>query len=218
MKINFKKYAKPFTLDLLFFLLSFVFILLTKLKITSFLIEINSYSPQLEVLQLTQNTEEAYLILQSLNSVVAKAFVFVLLLPVLLFIIYTLTQSFTFSKQKDYFKKFSIFTLVPFVLLLLALFYSSISLFILSFLTYYLTFLLYFKFDKNHLIKLLKKFYLTFPLFLVYVLLIVLILFFLTLSLFAFFNFAFFFIPIIVLILIYLFTIYKQFLIKKLSK
>ena len=184
MKINFKKYAKPFTLDLLFFLLSFVFILLTKLKITSFLIEINSYSPQLEVLQLTQNTEEAYLILQSLNSVVAKAFVFVLLLPVLLFIIYTLTQSFTFSKQKDYFKKFSIFTLVPFVLLLLALFYSSISLFILSFLTYYLTFLLYFKFDKNHLIKLLKKFYLTFPLFLVYVLLIVLILFFLTLSLF----------------------------------
>jgi len=215
MKLHLKHLIKPFLLDLSFFVLSFIVIIFTKIKLTSYMALINSYSPVLQAFQSSSNIENVYPVLQSLNSIVIKAFIILTSAIILIFIIYSLTQSLTFQNNKKYFVKFALFSLLPLIFLILSAFYFSIYLIILTLIILYLVFLLYFNFSKKHLIKLLEKFYLTFPAFLLYLILILLILILLTSSLLFIFDFSNFIFPLAALILIFLFSIYKQFLIKK---
>src|SRR3989344_2095046 len=99
MKFHLKKTLKPFLLDLSFFILSFLVIIYAKIKVTSYWILINSYSPTLQELQITANLEDTYTVLQSLNSIIMKAFVIIALALFLIYLIFIFTQSFTFQSN-----------------------------------------------------------------------------------------------------------------------
>ena len=215
MKSSLKNLTRHFLLDLSFFILTFLVIIYTKVKVTSYLALINSYSPTLQALQSANNIEDTYSVLQSLNSIIMKAFIILASALLIIYIIYVLTQSFTFQSNKKYLLKFALFSLAPFVFLILSLIYMSVYLGILTLILFYLIFCLYFGFDKHHLSKMLGKFYITFPAFLLYLILILVILISLTSSLLFIFDLSNFIFPLVALILIFLFSTYKQFLIRK---
>src|SRR3989344_131685 len=140
-----KHKLKIILLDLAYSLLISMILILTKIRVGSFLEEIKIYGSTLDTLDVNQNIQEVQGILSSLNLIATKAYLFIfVLIPLIIFVIYIIFQSKTLMKDKFSYKNFILFSLIPFVFLTLTILLSNLYTLILFIITGYLTFVLYF--------------------------------------------------------------------------
>lgn len=211
------KKSKIILLDLTYFLIITIILILTKIKIGEIIINLQSYGNILSTFT-NQNAQEIPNILSQLNAIAIKAFIFLfIIIPLIIFISYIIFQGITFKREKFSYKKFILINLIPFILLILTLFTLNIYLFILFITTSYITFILYFyDFKKINLVY--KKIYKLFPIYLVYLILPILIIGFLYLAYTRIpISLDFIWILIFAIIFSILFSVYKIYLIEKLS-
>ena len=214
-----QKLIKTFLLDLSYFLL-FIFILITsKEKVKSFLLQIQSYSPQLNAIDPNQNILEAQNLISQINSLANNAYLFIfIIIPIIIFVLYVLLQGYGFyllKKEKNYLIKFTLASLPSFIFFTLLLFNQNLYLLIITILTFYLSFFLYFK-DLSKIKLAFTKIYKYFPLFLLYLVLSLIIL----SMLFIFYislltEIKYYLLLIIGLIFIFIFSYYKIVLVEK---
>ena len=168
------KLIKIFALDLSYFLILLAVLIFTRAKIFDLLLKIQSYSPQLNAIDPSQNISAAQALINEINYISNQAYWFIfIIIPVIIFVIYIFLQGYSFyllKKEKNYLLKFSLASLPSFIFFALFLFKPSIILFIISILAFYLTFFLHFK-DLNKIKLLITKLYKFFPLFLIYLIL-----------------------------------------------
>src|SRR3989344_8731222 len=125
-----QKLIKTFLLDLSYFLL-FIFILITsKEKVKSFLLQIQSYSPQLNAIDPNQNILEAQNLISQINSLANNAYLFIfIIIPIIIFVLYVLLQGYGFyllKKEKNYLIKFTLASLPSFIFFTLLLFNQNL--------------------------------------------------------------------------------------------
>ena len=208
---------KIILIDLAYFLLLTLILILTRIKISEFLVNIQGYGTQLNAVNINENLQETQNLLSQINSVATKASIFLfIIVPLIIFILYIIFQGLTLKKDKKYFKKFILINLVPYIILVVSLFLFNTYLFILFIITSYLAFVLYF-YDKKKIKIALNKIYKLFSLYLIYALLQILII--------GFFYLGYTRIPIstdFVWIFVFavlfslIFSFYKIYLVKKL--
>ncbi|MEK6907139.1 MAG: hypothetical protein AABW45_01295 [Nanoarchaeota archaeon] len=213
------KILKVFLLDLSYFLLLLFTLIFSRLKIGEILLKIQSYGPQLNSVNVTQNTLEAQNLLTQINGLTNNAyFIIFLAIPLIAFILYAILQGYSFyllKKENNYFFKFSLASLPSVILITLLIFYPDIYLFILLILIMYISFFLYFK-NLNKIRLIYTKIYKLFPLFLLYLLLslIIISIFFIAyLNLISNGSYILFIVGLIVTLI---FSYYKTILVEKL--
>ena len=166
-----KHKLKIILLDLVYFLLISMILILTRARVGGFLEEIKVYGSALDSLNVNENIQEVQGILSSLNSIATKTYLFIfVLIPLVIFIIYIIFQAKTLKKEKFSYKNFILFSLIPFVFLALTIFLSNIYTLILFIITGYLTFVLYF-YDLKKIKIVFNKIYKLFPMYLIYLIL-----------------------------------------------
>jgi len=212
------KTIKIFFLDLTYFLLLTIILILTKIKINEFLARLQTYGSQLNTININQDIQEAQSLLSQISSVTNKAYIFLfIIVPLIIFILYIIFQGLTFKREKSSLKNFILINLAPFIFLILALFLFNIYLFILFIITSYLAFVLYFYNFKKLKISL-TKIYKLFPFYLIYIILSILITGFFYLSYTRIYiSTDFIWIFLFGILLNLLFSYYKIYLIKSLN-
>lgn len=217
--VNMKqKLLKIFFLDLTYFLLLTIILILTRIKVSEFLTQVQNYGTQLNAIDINQDLQFTQNLLSQISSAANKAYVFLfILVPIIIFILYIIFQGLTFKKEKFSYKNFILISLIPFIFLLLTLFFFKIYLFILFIITSYLAFVLYF-----YNIKKLKlaffKIYKLFPFYLIYLILPTLVIGFFYLSYTrVYINVDFIWMFLIGILFTLLFSFYKNYLIKSLD-
>lgn len=212
-----KHKLKIILLDLIYFLLVSIILILTRNITYGFLSDIQAFGGQLNAININEDLLEAQNLLSNLTSVTTKAYIFIFfIIPLIIFIIYIFLQGETLKKEKFSYKKFTLVSIIPFIFLILGLFIDS-WFFILFLITSYIAFILYFyHYKKLNLAY--KKIYKLFPMYLIYAILPLLIL--------GFFYLAYTRIPIsmdFIVIIIFaaifslIFSLYKIYLLKKLN-
>ena len=211
------KLIKTFFLDIAYFLLLIIILILTKGEIRNFLINIQNYSSQLNAVNINENLEQAQILLSQVNSVASKASLFLfIIVPLTIFILYIIFQGLTFKKEKNSYKKFILINLAPFIFLILTMFTFNTYLFILWIIISYLSFILYF-YDFKKLKFAITKIYKFFPLYLIYLTLQILIIGFLYLSYTRIYiSIDFIWLFLLSLLFTLLFSYYKIILVEKL--
>jgi len=167
-----KNFFKLLSLDVGFFVVITLLFVFFKAKINSYVFLFQDYSFVLASINPELNPVEAEQALQLVNSLANNALFLFILIPVILFIVYVAFQGGSFAflqKKKNYLMKFSLITLPVYLLLVLAAFYGwPVWTWIFIFLLGYGMFLLYLQHDWKKVMKLFKKAYVTFPLYLGY--------------------------------------------------
>ncbi len=171
--INMKsKFIKIFFLDLSYFLLSLIILILAREKIKEILIKIQSYAPELNLVD--PNQIEAQNLISQISSLANTAYLFIfIIIPIIIFLLYILLQGYSFyilKKEKNYFLKFTLASLPTFVFLILLMFKYNLYLLIITILSSYLSFFLYFM-DLNKIKLAFAKIYKYFPLYLIFAIL-----------------------------------------------
>ena len=213
-----KHKLKIILLDLAYSLLISMILILTKIRVGSFLEEIKIYGSTLDTLDVNQNIQEVQGILSSLNSIATKAYLFIfVLIPLIIFVIYIIFQSKTLMKDKFSYKNFILFSLIPFVFLTLTILLSNLYTLILFIITGYLTFVLYF-YDLKKIKIAFNKIYKLFPMYLVYLILPILSLGFFYLA-YTRINVGVEFLLILLFAVLFsiIFSLYKSYLLRKLN-
>lgn len=213
-----KHKLKIILLDISYFLLFTIILILTRIIIANFLSQIQGYGGQLNEINVNQNIQEAQDLLSQLTSFTTKAYLFIfILVPLILFILYIIFQGLTFKKEKFSYKRFILISLIPSVLLVLTLLVYNIYFLILFIITSYLAFVLYF-YDFKKIDLAYKKIYKLFPMYLLYSLLPMLTIGFFYLT-YTRINIGldFLFILLFAIIFSLIFSLYKTYLIKKLA-
>jgi len=212
-----KHKIKVILLDLIYFLLVAIILILTRNITYGFLSEIQGFGGQLNAININENLAEAQNLLSSLTSITTKAYIFIfVIVPLIIFVFYILLQGKTFKKEKFSYKNFTLISIIPFIFLILGLFINS-KFFILFLITGYIAFILYFyplkKLDLSY-----KKIYKLFPIYLVYAILPLLILGFFYLA-YTRIAISMDFIVILAFAVIFslIFSLYKIYLLKKLA-
>ena len=213
-----KHKLKIILLDLAYSLLISMILILTKIRVGSFLEEIKIYGSTLDTLDVNQNIQEVQGILSSLNLIATKAYLFIfVLIPLIIFVIYIIFQSKTLMKDKFSYKNFILFSLIPFVFLTLTILLSNLYTLILFIITGYLTFVLYF-YDLKKIKIAFNKIYKLFPMYLVYLILPILSLGFFYLA-YTRINVGVEFLLILLFAVLFsiIFSLYKSYLLRKLN-
>ena len=212
-----KHKLKIILIDILYFFLVSIILILTRNITYGFLSRIQTFGGQLNAININENLLEAQNLLSNLTSVTTKAYIFIFfIVPLIIFAIYVLLQGATFKKGKFSYKNFTLTSIVPFIFLILGLFIDS-WFFILFLITSYIAFILYFypykKLDLSY-----KKIYKLFPIYLIYTILPLLILGFFYLA-YTRMAISMDFIVILVFAVIFslIFSLYKVYLSKKLN-
>ena len=168
------KLLKIFFLDLSYFLLFIFILMVSRSKIQQFLLNIQTYGPELNALDPSQNVLEAQNLLNQISSLSNQVYIFMfLIVPLIIFILYVSLQGYSLyllKKEKYYLIKFSLASLPSFVFFTLLVFNPNIYLLIILILTSYLSFFLYFK-ELSEIKLIFTKIYKYFPLYLLYALL-----------------------------------------------
>ncbi len=216
-----KNFLKIFFLDLTFFVIAIILILLGRLRLEFMWTSLNSFAPQLSQIDPNSNVLGAQSLLSQVNSATNSIYLFLfIVLPLIFYILYILTQGITFSflkKEKKYFLKFIIINFILTIFLTVSIYFFNYILLGIAFILSYFIFFLYFK-DYKEVFSSLKKFHIYFSLYLVYVVLFLLIL-----SAFFMGNLAygvsdlFYLYSIFGILFTALFSYYKIYLVKKLS-
>ena len=171
-----QKLLKTFFLDLSYFLIFIFVLMISRSKIQQVLLNIQTYGPELNALDPSQNVLEAQNLLNQISSLSNQAYVFMfLIVPLIIFILYVSLQGCSFyllKKEKYYLVKFSLASLPSFIFFTLLVFNPNIYLLIILILTTYLSFFLYFK-ELNEIKLIFTKIHKYFPLYLLYTLLAV---------------------------------------------
>jgi hypothetical protein len=207
-----KKFIKIFFLDLLYFSLFLIIIFLSRAKIQKLFANIQSYTPQLNLINSTIENQN---LISQINSQVTYSYLFIfILIPLLIFAVYILLQGCSFyilKKEKNHFVKFTLVSLPTFIFFTLLMFNYNFYLLIITLLSSYYAFYSYYK---NNLKLILRKSYKYFPLCLAYLILSLLSIIFLFLSFLSISTKTNYILIFISLAIIFLFSYYKIFLIK----
>ena len=220
IKMNLK-FIRTFLLDLTFFVFTIIILILGRLKLMQMLVGLQGYGPQLNSIDPNANILQTQNLLSQINTSADKIYIYLfIILPLIIFILYILIQGFSFyllKKQKNFFIKFILSSLVPIIILVLAISQYNYILLVLFFISSYLAFFLYFK-DLKEIKLAYKKIYVYFPYYLVYLILSLLILssFFMTDASYKISNLFFWYLTFGILFTGF-FSLYKIYLVKKLS-
>ncbi|MEK6835622.1 MAG: hypothetical protein AABX55_01210 [Nanoarchaeota archaeon] len=211
------KFIKIFLLDLAYFISFIILIFFLRTQVRNLLAKIQSYGLQLNIINPQENIVEAQELLQSLSSLSLNTYLFVIILaPLSIFLIYIIFQGFSYyflKKEKHYYSRFILVSLIAYAFFILLIFKYHLILLILAILVSYFAFLFYFKNFKDYKLAF-TKIYKILPLYLLYIILAFLIIasFFVSyLSLLAQANFGYIFLGIILTLI---FSYYKINLVK----
>lgn len=168
------KFLKIFSLDLSYFLIFLVILLVSRLKIAQLLLTIQSYSPKLTAINPNEDVVGAQNLINELSSLTNHTYLFLfIIIPLIIFLAYVLIQGYSFyllKKEKNYLLKFSLVSLPSLIFLSLLIFNPNIYLLIILILTMYFSFFMYFK-KFSEIKKMFTKIYKFFPLYLIYLIL-----------------------------------------------
>lgn len=168
------KFLKIFSLDLSYFLIFLVILIVSRLKIAQLLLTIQSYSPKLTAINPNEDVVGAQNLINELSSLTNHTYLFLfIIIPLIIFLVYALIQGYSFyllKKEKNYLLKFSLVSLPSLIFLSLLIFNPNIYLLIILILTMYFSFFIYFK-KFNKIKEIFTKFYKFFPLYLIYLIL-----------------------------------------------
>ena len=115
-----KQKLKTILLDLIYFLLVAIILILTRNITYGFLSEIQGFGGQLNAININENLGEAQNLLSNLTSITTKAYIFIFfIVPLIIFAIYILLQGATFKKDKFSYKNFTLISIIPFIFLIL---------------------------------------------------------------------------------------------------
>ena len=168
------KFLKIFSLDLSYFLIFLIILIVSRLKIAQLLLNIQTYSPKLNAINPNEDVVGAQNLINELGSLTNQAYlVLFIIIPLIIFLVYVLIQGYSFyllNKEKNYLLKFSLVSLPSLIFLSLLIFNPNIYLLIILILTMYFSFFMYFK-KFNKIEEIFTKFYKFFPLYLIYLIL-----------------------------------------------
>ena len=172
-KIIKENIIKTYLLDLGFVLFLGVFLIIARNKIGNYISQMNSYLPQINSIDPNIDPVAAELLVKDANVIANNMFIFLLVVPVVVFLIYFILQGASFyylKKEKKYLIYFFVTSLFSYILfiLLLTKASSNILLILVFLLIAYLTFLSYIEIREEYYLKLLKKSYVMFFVFLGY--------------------------------------------------
>lgn len=172
-KIIKENILRTYLLDIGFVLILGAFLLYAKSRLRDFLVLINSYAPQLNSIDPNIDAATAELLTRNVGDLANNAYIFLIIVPVIVFLIYFIFQGLNFyylNKKRLYLLYFFVTSLITYVLfILLTLNGLSNWILILVFLLIaYLAFLSYLKIDQIGYLKLLKKSHILFFVFLGY--------------------------------------------------
>ena len=166
------KFIKIFSLDLSYFLLLLTILILAREKIKEILIKIQSFSPQLNLID--PNQSEAQTLINQINALTNNTYLFIfIIIPIIIFILYILLQGYSFyilNKEKNYFLKFALASLPTFIFLILSIFKDNLYLLIITIFSGYLSFFFYFR-DLSKIRLAFTKIHKYFPLYLLFLIL-----------------------------------------------
>src|SRR3989344_3228309 len=129
-----QKLLKTFFLDLSYFLIFIFVLMVSRSKIQQFLLNIQTYGPELNALDPGQNVLEAQNLLNQISSLSNQVYIFMfLIVPLIIFILYVSLQGYSLyllKKEKYYLIKFSLASLPSFVFFTLLVFNPNLLLLI----------------------------------------------------------------------------------------
>ncbi len=213
-----KRNIKIILIDIIYFLLITIILILTRITVSGYITQIQSYGGSLNQINVNENITQTQSLLSSLSSLATRAYLLIfLVVPLVIFILYIIFQHISFKREKFSYKKFILISLAPFLTLILALFSFNIYTLILFIIASYLTFISYF-YDTKKFSLAFKKIYKLFPMYLLYLILSLLAIGFFYLT-YTRIVIDLEFIPIFIFAVIFsiLFSLYKTYLIKNLS-
>jgi len=215
------KVLKSFLLDLGFVIVITVFALFIKTKLQGYLDLLKQYGPSLALIDPSVNALEAQQVLQEVSGLANKAVFFIILIPVILFLLYVIFHGFNFyllKKKDNYLLKFGLISLPGYVFLILMinyLFLGSLS-WIILILLFFIAFVSYLQPTKKGFILLLKKYYYVIPAFIGYLAILFFIGFFIVLFyLQTLINVYAYWLLVLALIFIFGLSWYRNFLVEK---
>src|SRR3989344_1689911 len=167
---------RTFSLDIGFVLFLGAFLILARNKIGNYISQINIYLPQINSINPNIDPAVADILIKDANSIVNNMFIFLFVIPVVVFLIYFIFQGLSFyyfKKERKYLIYFFVTSLFSYIVFILLLTESNFNLFLIliSLLFAYLTFLSYLQIKEESYLMLLKKSYVLFFVFLGYLVL-----------------------------------------------
>lgn len=164
---------RTFSLDIGFVLFLGAFLILARNKIGNYISQINIYLPQINSINPNIDPAVVDILIKDANSIVNNMFIFLFVIPVVVFLIYFIFQGLSFyyfKKEKKYLIYFFVTSLFSYLLLIILLTNGfNIPLILVFLLIAYLTFLSYLEIKEENYLKLLKRSHIMFLVFLGYI-------------------------------------------------
>ncbi|MBI4159331.1 hypothetical protein HY500_03685 [Candidatus Woesearchaeota archaeon] len=175
-KTSRKNIFRTYLLDIGFVLFLGFFLIFSRNIVGNYISQMNVYLPQINSIDPNLDPVGAEFLIKDANSISNNMFIFLLVIPVVVFLIYFIFQGLSFyylKKEKKYLIYFFVTSLFSYILFALLLTKSSfnIPLILIFLLIAYLTFLSYLTINGEDYLKLLKQSYVLFFVFLGYLLL-----------------------------------------------
>lgn len=178
-----KNILKSFALDLGFIIVMTVLLLFIKNKLQNYLDILKQYGPSLALIDPNTNVLEAQQVLQEVSELANKAILFIIIIPIIVFLLYVIFHGYNFyllKKKKNYLLKFGLISLPGYAFLIVMLnylFFDFLS-WIILILLFFTAFVFYLQPNKKGFINLLKKYYYVIPGFIGYLVILFFIIFF----------------------------------------
>lgn len=170
-----KNILRTFLLDLGFVLFLGTFLILARNKIGNYILQMNFYLPQIDSIDPNIDPSTAEILIKDANAIANNMFIFLIIIPIIVFLIYFIFQGLSFyylKREKKYLIYFFVSSLFSYIIFIILLTKGFNLPFILIFLLIaYLTFLSYIEIREENYLKLLKKSYTLFFVFLGYLIL-----------------------------------------------
>ncbi|MBI2106688.1 hypothetical protein HYT57_01775 [Candidatus Woesearchaeota archaeon] len=169
MKKTIKNILRTFLLDFGFVLFLGTFLILARNKVGNYISQMNIYLPQINSIDPNIDPAAAELLIKDANSIANNMFIFLIVIPIVVFLIYFIFQGLSFyyfKKERKYLIYFFVTSLFSYLLLIILLTKGfNIPLILVFLLTSYLTFLSYLDVKEENYLRLLKRSHLMFLVF-----------------------------------------------------
>lgn len=169
-----KNILRTYLLDIGFVVFLGLFLVYAKLRLKGLLVLISTYVPQINAIDPNVNSLAAETLIKDVSNIANTAFIFLIITPVVIFLIYFTFQGLNFyylNKKRLYLLYFFVTSLITYVLFILLILneLNNWVLILIFLLMAYLTFLSYLQIKGKEYLKLLKRSYLLIFVFLGYI-------------------------------------------------